>query len=275
MRKTVKNHFFYFLILLLILNYPLKKYEMKKIKLFGLGLLLSLTLLSCSKDAESTSSQTSLILPKKINYIENTSNDKVGKDTYFTYNGNKIVSDIYDGKSKNIYTYTGDFITKVESFYYAELTYTIDYTYTNGKLTSMTEKEPLYPSKMTNYVHNTDGTVLYSSTYGKGKLTFKDGNLIEDASETNGTETYEYDTKNNPFKNILGTSVLLYSFKDSGAHYNASKNNYIKRTDKYNGNISVLSTSIITYNSNGYPILDNEYNIGTSGYYASYKYYYE
>lgn len=38
---------------------------MKKIKLFGLGLLLALLSLSCSKDEESTSSPTSLILPKK------------------------------------------------------------------------------------------------------------------------------------------------------------------------------------------------------------------
>lgn len=249
---------------------------MKKFKLFGLGLLLSITLLSCSKDEKSTPDSASIILPKKMNFIENTSNDKVGKDTYFTYNGNKIVSSIYDNLYKNVYTYTGNFITKVEEFQYAELTYSWDYTYTNGKLTSVLEKEPRYSySKLTNYVHNTDGTVLYSSKNGKGKLTFKDGNLVEDATETNGTETYEYDTKNNPFKNILGISVLLYSYKEDGAHFNSSKNNYIKRTDKYNGNTSVLSTSTISYNSNGYPIVDNEYNVGLTGFYASYKYYYE
>lgn len=249
---------------------------MNKIKSTKLVLLLTITLLSCSKDGESTSADsTSLILPKRINYIENTSIDKIGKDTYFTYNGNKIVSDIYDGKSKNIYTYTGDFITKVESFDYAKLTYTMDYVYTNGKLISITEKEPSYPSVTTNFIHNTDGTVLYSSTNGKGKLTFKDGNLIVDASENNGTETYEYDTKSNPFKNILGISALLYNEKDRGAYINAAKNNYIKRTDKYNGTTSVLSTSIITYNSNGYPTVDNENQVGLSGYNASYKYYYE
>jgi len=274
MRFSVRNGFCLDLFLPHIINL-IKKNEMKKFKSSGLVLLLTIALLSCSKDGESTSDSTSLILPKKINYIENTSNDKVGKDTYFTYNGNKIVSDIYDGKSKNIYTYTGDFITKVESFDYAKLTYTMDYSYTNGKLTSVTEKETSYPSVTTNFIHNTDGTVLYSSIYGKGKLTFKDGNLIEDASENNGTETYEYDTKNNPFKNVLGVSLLLYNYKESGAHLNTAKNNYIKRTDKYNGIISVLSTSIITYNSNGYPIVDSENNEGLTGFYASYKYYYD
>lgn len=246
---------------------------MKRIKLLGLGLLLSITLFSCSKDEESTPPDSaSLILPKKVNEKDPVYNDK-GKDTYFTYDGNKIVSSIYDGQYKRVFTYTGDLITKVESFSYDKLTWSIDYTYTNGKLTSMLEKEPPYNPQLTNYIHNTDGTVLYSSTSGKGKLTFKDGNLVEDASETNGTETYEYDTKNNPFKNVLGVSALLYNDK-GGILFNASKNNYIKKTDKYNGITSVLTTSTITYNSNGYPIEDKEYWAGGTDY-TFYKYYYE
>lgn len=250
---------------------------MKKLKLSRLVLLLTVTLLSCSKDGDLPTDSTSQILPKRINFIENTSIDKVGKDTYFTYNGNKIVSDIYDGKSKNIYTYTGDLITKVESYDYDKLTYTMDYTYTNGKLTSIKEQEPSYPSVTTNFIHNTDGTISYSSNgNGKGKLTFKDGNQIENASEgDNGTETYEYDNKNNPFKNVLGVSALLFNYKERGAHLNAAKNNYIKRTDIYNGTTSILSTSIITYDTNGYPVVDNENNEGLTGEYASYKYYYE
>jgi len=245
---------------------------MKKIKLFGLGLLLALLSLSCSKDGEPTASPTSLILTKRVNERDPVYSD-IGKDTYFTYDGNKIVSSIYDGKYKDVYTYTGNFITKIEEFSSEKLTNTIDFTYTNGKLTSVLEKEPLYPSKITNYVHNSDGTVSYSSTSGKGKLTFKDGNLMEDASETNGTETYEYDTKNNPFKNILGISALLYNAK-GGILFNASKNNYIKNTDKYNGVTSILTTSTITYNSDGYPIEDKEYWTGGTDY-TFYKYYYE
>jgi hypothetical protein len=73
----------------------------------------------------------------------------------------------------------------------------------------------------------------------------------------------------------LGVSLLLYNYKRSGAHLNTAKNNYIKNTDTYNGITSVLSTSTITYNSNGYPIVDDEYNVGLTGNYTSYKYYYE
>ena len=249
---------------------------MKKLKLSRLVLLLTLTFLSCSKDGDSTPDSSSLILPKKINYIENTSRDKIGKDTYFTYKGNKIVSDLTDGRYKNVYTYTGDFITKVEGFDYAKLTSTEDYTYINGKLTSVTYKETSASySTTTNFIYNSDGTVLYSSNgNGKGKLTFKNGNLIEDASENNGTESYEYDTKNNPFKNILGIAALLYNCKECGPH-NAASNNYIKRTDTYSGSTSVLSTSVITYNLDGYPIADIENNSGLTGNYSSYKYYYE
>jgi hypothetical protein len=246
---------------------------MKKIKLFGLGLLLSISLLSCSNDGGSPANSSSLILPKKISTGEGTSNQS---DTYFTYNGNKIVSEITDVQYKTVYTYTGNFITKIEKFNYAELDQTTDFTYTNGKLTSVFYQESLYPeyNVMRNYVHNSDSTVLYNN----GILTFENGNLIEDASENNGTTTYEYDTKSNPFKNVLGIGLLLeYSgapglvFTMLSSPNSSSKNNCIKGTDYYNGNTSVLFTRTITYNSNGYPI--EEY-YGSSDY-GSVKYYYE
>jgi hypothetical protein len=241
---------------------------MNKIKLFGLGLLLSIILLSCSKDGESTPDSTSLILPKKTNYIENTDQDKIGKDTYFTYDGNKIVSEITDGRWKSVFTYTGDLITKIESFDYGELYYTTDYTYTNGKLASRFIKniEIQHPySYMTYYVHNTDGTVSYSSSNGNGKLTFKDGNLVND-----GFITYEYDTKNNPFRNILGINVLSLDDDSEVSFIDVSKNNRIKSTE--NGH-SVTQT--ITYNSNGYPTVDNGCSSGSTTGCSSDKYYYE
>ena len=102
---------------------------MKKINLFGFGILFSILILSCSSEGESTSDSTSLILPKKTNFIENSDYDIIGQDTYITYNGNKIVSEITEDQWKNVFTYTGDFITKIESYDYGELYETIDYTY--------------------------------------------------------------------------------------------------------------------------------------------------
>lgn len=202
-----------------------------------------------------------------MNYIENTDYGSVGQDSYLTYDGNKLISLITDGRWKSVFTYTGDLITKIENFDSNKLYSTTDYTYTNGKLASRFIKniEIQHPySYMTNYVHNTDGTISYSSTNGNGKLTFKDGNLIND-----GHTTYEYDTKNNPFKNILGINVLSLD-DDSEVNINVSKNNCIKSTE--NG---YSSANTITYNANGYPTVDKEYYDGSTTGYASFKYYYE
>ncbi|MBK9225101.1 MAG: hypothetical protein IPO23_11685 [Flavobacterium sp.] len=239
---------------------------MKKINLFGFGILFSILILSCSSEGESTSDSTSLILPKKTNFIENSDYDIIGQDTYITYNGNKIVSEITEDQWKNVFTYTGDFITKIESYDYGELYETIDYTYLNGKLASRFKRNidgQSSTSYLTNYTHNPDGTVSYSSKYGKGILTFKNGNLIND-----GENTYEYDNKNNPFNNILGISVLSIDRDTETAIYNVSKNNCTKTK----GN--ELTNHDITYNSNGYPTLDKEYYDGETTGYGSYKYYY-
>ena len=236
---------------------------MKKIKLLGLGLLLSITLFSCSKDGESSSSQASLILPKKVS--------EGVDETYYTYDGNKIVSENYQVNYKSVYTYTGNLITKIESFYYAKLLSTYDFTYTNGKITSMLDTEPPYAPIMTTYIHNTDGTILFSSSNkDEGKLTFKDGNLIEWYSKDVGsTKIYEYDTKNHPFRNILGFSAL------SGIMFTGSnKNNIIKMTAKTNGFADESGKTIITYNSDGYPIESQGYWNGSSSSVTT-KYYYE
>lgn len=232
---------------------------MKKIKLFGLVLLLAITFLSCSKDGESTPNSASLILPKKMS--------EGVDDTYYTYDGNKIVSKNYQVNYKRVYTYTGNLITKIESFYYAKLLSTYDFTYTNGKITSMLDTEPPYAPIMTTYIHNTDGTILYSSKNENGKLIFKNGNLIEWDMGINEIKTYEYDTKNNPFKNILGYSEL------SGITFEGFKNNIIKETNKVNGFADESGKNIITYNSDGYPIEDHEYWNGNSN--GTTKYYYE
>ncbi|MBC5842619.1 hypothetical protein H8R23_14490 [Flavobacterium sp. F-380] len=245
--------------------------EMKKFELLGLGLLLSIILISCSKDGDpnqvATQETLSTILPKKVNYIENIDYDKIGRDTYLTYNGNKLVSSILHNRWKSVFTYTGDLITKIENFDYGVLFSTTDYTYTNGKLDSRfiknTEVQNPY-SYMTYYVHNTDGTISYSSSSRNGKLTFKDGNLIND-----GYRSFEYDTKNNPFINIVGIGVLSID-DDSEVDLNVSKNNRIKSSE--NG---YSSTNSITFNSNGYPTVDNGFYNGSTTGNSSYKYYYE
>jgi hypothetical protein len=244
-------------------------------------LLMSITFFSCTNEENETSTEnsTTVILPKKVNFIENTDYEDKGSDTYFVYDGNKIVSCLTNTRWKHVFTYTGNLITKIESFDYGVLYYVKAYTYyTNGKLeTSLTER--IKDGNSTNssrryFTHSTDGTVSYCTTDGKYKttFTFKDGNLISD-----GEETYEYDTKNNPFKNVLGLNAISIDDDREDSIYNlCGKNNCIKSTDSdLVGYTPSITINTITYNSDGYPTVDNEYYNGSTTGNASFKYYYE
>lgn len=215
---------------------------------------------TCSRDNEPNSDKTSLILPKKVTYIENIDDNNAGQDSYLTYNGNKLVSVITSSRWKSIFTYTGDLITKIEDYDTNKLFSTTTYNYTNGKLASrlIVNIETLHPySYTTYYVHNTDGTVSYSSINGNGKLTFKNGNLVSNIGDY-AHITYEYDTKNNPFKNILGIDILVFD-EDDNLGFNISKNNCIKTTE-----FTHTVENIITYDSNGYATDDKECASGST-----------
>jgi len=233
---------------------------MKKLLCLFSATLIALT--SCSNDDNNSSDAASSILPKKVTFINSNGDSSVET---IVYNGNKIVSITEEDGSVTKYTYTGNVITKVEDIdEKGELGGTTEYSYTSGKVTSFVEKEigDKYHYK-TKYVHNTDGTVSYEEfrinvatsveeEYGRiGKLTFKDGNLIKDENSYYGSDfvkVYEYDTKNSPFKNITGYSLLLKT--------NSSINNVIKET-RSSGSGTTANTSVITlvykYDVNNYP----------------------
>lgn len=222
-----------------------------------------MVLASCSRDDGNSSNNdnspdsTTLIFPEKIvtvNYVGHLSTD-------YTYNGNKIVSAISDNGYKNIYTYTGDLITKLVEIQSDGTVSTTEYFYSNGKLSSKTRLTTGDVIKyQSNYTYNTDGTISYTEfaitlstgdRYGPeytGKLTFKDGNLIKDEKSQSGaygtSSTYEYDTKNQSFKNVLGFNLLLNNA--------LSVNNLVKRTY-----VTIDGTHIFTneyeYDANGFP----------------------
>jgi hypothetical protein len=267
----------------------MKTITMKKtiaIALVALGLQLSLN--SCSKDdspaPEPTPTPALVLLKKAIN-----TNGNYNTTSTITYNGNKIVeinstrTGQDSGTGKIVFTYTGDLITKVTEYNNGVLSDQTDYTYENNKLKSyvLIEGGGQYKSKGV-YIYNPDGTVTresYSIDIATGVetnndrdkvMTFANGNLVKEVEisnyyDSNGvlvstskyTETYEYDTKNSPFKNILGFNIY---FDDP--YEMTQTNNMIKRTvlqeSINNGQAQEPSTYIYTrtyeYNSNGYPI---------------------
>jgi hypothetical protein len=226
---------------------------MKKFALAFSVLLLILS--SCSKS--DTTTQDPILVKKMIE-----TDSKTG-DSYiltFTYNGNKIESTSSTGStpSKDVYTYSGDLITKIDTYDTKNtIGVTQDYTYLNGKLSTYIYSSPSITFKYkVVYINNNDGTISFakSTIYtapnsevrtSEGKYTFLNNNFIKSEITGNTGETinYEYDNKNNPMKNILGFNLLL-----SNDNQETSVNNWTKSTSIY-GTV----TPVYTYNSNNYP----------------------
>lgn len=226
---------------------------------------------SCSSD-DNLSSGDSLILPKTISSTnpEFPQDNKVSK---ITYDGNKILSIVSLG-AKTVFTYDGNRIIKQEVFD-VDLSgnqtkkNSISYTYENGKLKTrilrkgFTETYPdgqyIYKSVYT-YTSDTFISYIYytvnantnaESKSSEGNLTYKDGNLIKE-QEIEGssiyTREYEYDTKKNPLKNILGFNLLLNETIFS--IHNISKT--IRTETEYPNSVVYLRSYI--YNDKDYPI---------------------
>jgi hypothetical protein len=264
---------------------------MRRLHLLVGALTLVVTMNSCSKDdaAVEQTAETALILPKKIIY-------KSAFDGIYTttisYEGNKI-KEFVGNTDKTVFTYTGDLITKEQYYNGTALEDEYDYSYENNKL-----KTTIYTKTRSNginkgkkvYVYNTDGTITKQSykiditTGAETKediddvFTFSNENLIKKVSTTTSgttgninvsktTYTYEYDTKNNPIKNILGYNKLIDNDFDIGT------NNVIKETrvseSSNNGTPNAPYTNVynyeLTYNSANFPTeKKHSYDNGTA-----------
>ncbi|MBF4516790.1 hypothetical protein IRZ71_10560 [Flavobacterium sp. ANB] len=227
--------------------------------------LLSIILLSfssCTNDDKESSN-----LQEPI-FVKETAVSINGK-TYtqkMSYDGNRIQSITFQDGSKTNYIYTGDVITKVEDVDAQGKLFSIrEYKYVNGKIYSCLSADydfgPQYKN-LVKYFHNEDGTVTYQK-YNvnfitgeeeeedpiSGKFFFKNGNIIKDEQYLNSvlesSLLYEYDTKNNNLKNILGYNLLL--------KLESTVNNIIKTTSLYKTGYIGTVINVYEYNSNGYP----------------------
>ena len=203
--------------------------------------------------------------------------------TVYTYNGLKFANvvttstadnpDVPKTETKNVYTYTGNLITKIESFNNLTnvLTYIYDYSYNeSGKLMSRVSSTPTGTTKSNvAYSYNTDGSVItaaYSSIViatGESKpgytetYTYSNGNL---ANYTRASTNYSYnftmtyDVKNNPYFNILGyTKINLYT----GINNMLTEND----VDVYDGVPESSSYRFeCTYDTNGYILTSKGYS---------------
>lgn len=256
-------------------------------KLLFLFCTVAFVLTSCSNDenssTEDSSSQDNSALPKTISYTYPDIFLGTNSISTNTYNGNKIVSSI-ENDSKNLFTYEGNVIIKQEQFDIDELgketkDAEVEYKYENGKLKTRIFKEDItakYPdgqyiqkdvythsSNLISYIsYRVDKDTKEEVKNSEGTLTYNDGNLVKEvqkAATSTITRTYEYDTKYNPLKNILGFDLLLNEISEFG------KNNVIKTT-RVSSDFPTPANFITTYiyNDKGYPIKQTSLSGGGS-----------
>lgn len=239
-------------------------------KLFCLVAFSALFLTSCGSSDDSSTNDESGVLLKKT--IETYASDGSTVTTNYTYSGKKMVkSTDSDGYYEN-YTYTGDLLTKVE-YYDGDDTLLQRETFSynaNGKLTTYLALDlDSDTGHKETYVYNSNGTVSTASFSGDattqtnpvrtgvvhftttGEVSSFDS--VEIFMGMTSTTSYTYDTKNNPFKNVIGFDKLIFIDSEAtGLTHNVLTESYTSTSQDY------VYTSTYTYNSLNFPLTDSE-----------------
>lgn len=220
---------------------------------------LTLLLTSCSSDNSAPDiSIDTTTKPTKMFFLQPDNTPIYVTD--MLYDGNKLVSGTDDDGYAIKYTYTGNVISKIEQYEPGNvLTLTTELLYSNGKLTTQIERQPNKTSYFeTKYTYSNDGVISYEGrevnsnniAVSMGKFTYKDGNVVKKETYYQGkidaVYSYEYDTKNNPQRNILGFNLLINWPTTS------SVNNLVKYREVLNAEFDNSYT--YTYNENNFPI---------------------
>ncbi|MTH16427.1 hypothetical protein [Flavobacterium sp. LC2016-01] len=236
---------------------------MKKFLPFFSALVLILN--SCSSDDSKESS----VFVKKIIEV-----DKNGTSytTDFTYDGTKKNREtVTNNETKEVYymdySYYSDGLissvlksnTKGYPLILTELTYNGDFLktvlVTEFAGTKKIIKKTYYAAVLTNsYTYKTvdvDENNNAESNAIIGKLSIEDGKIVKDEATGFKTSTtlYEYDSNNNPFKNVKGVNSLLGNFDLGYSTYNVIKQTATSSVS----NSPVIYSTTYTYNGKNFP----------------------
>lgn len=231
-------------------------------KIVSVLIVSVVVLCSCSEDKV----ETAKLLKKTVEISEN----GTSTTTLYKYNGNEIVS--VDGVRKySSYTYTDGLICKiVTKDKENQETVTLDYTYEKAQLVRLHSSE----GYMMNYTHNADGTVSYEkivldsqnqeTKVFHGILYFEKKNLVKDERIFDDTAPglvskqkvrFEYDSKKNPFFNILGYAKLLNHNEVISANNNRMSvvEQVVIQDDQLTSSAN-LYQGIFEYDADNYPV---------------------
>ncbi|MCF6129939.1 hypothetical protein L1S35_09645 [Flavobacterium sp. AS60] len=229
-------------------------------KILGLFAFSTLFLSSCSS-SDSPSSTASGPLVKTL-IIDNINPGDQDYNLLFTYSGDKLINIKDSGDIIDQYVYTGDKLTRVN--YPQDNTYIL-IEYAGSQVTKFTEYDPDFDSAtktVVTYSGNTftrtvyEGDLTSQTTLSYTEVcTVQNGNITQltrtSSFGSSGTETYTYDTKNNPFKNI--SNFTVFQVLDIDIEGNANNQTAMN----YPGNPYTIS---ITYNADNYPLTELSYD---------------
>lgn len=261
---------------------------MKKRKiLFGIMSVFLLTLFSCSKE-----NGDDIKLIKKLVEI---SSDGKSNTTLFSYKENEIINSDSEQQHSD-FTYTNGLISKiVTKNKVTNKSTSLEFTYDKDQLVRIKSSDNFVIS----FVNNADETISYQKTtlndkneevkLYHGVLYFKNKNLVKDKRVLDDTASgvisnydlsYEFDSKNNPFYNILGYGKLLV-YNDLVSANNSLisvvESNVTTGDDQVSSSANFYK-STFKYDEKGYPIEKVSEDVmpseGKSGYLKT-QYFYE
>lgn len=173
---------------------------------------------------------------------------ELGYTVEFAYDGKKVSEvNVREGNYHFIYkfSYTGDRVTHVDQFNDSIKMGVVDFTYD--------ESDNIVQADINN------GDFVYT-------LTWSGGDLVTNDLEYEGSYSYQYDTKKNPYTGELAWNLL---FMEEGFHYLSAHNVVRKQWTSLGGNVRVTDYEY-TYDGN-YPATcsySSQYGSGT--YYFEY-----
>ncbi|MDI1257256.1 MAG: hypothetical protein PSV16_14275 [Flavobacterium sp.] len=188
--------------------------------------------------------------------------------TNYTYNGQKLVKTTDDNGMYSKLTYTGDLITKWEWFDADDTSTEVEtFEYNaSGQLTKYTDLYYDFEEEVEvyNYVHNADGSISYTHYSGNSTVqSFDHDGVItatqysehhEDLGETY-TNTFTFDDKNNPYKNVIGFDKIVFSEGSDPAPLNFNNNVLSNIHSEYDDE---SGTFTYTYNAANFPLTQDE-----------------
>ena len=226
-----------------------------------------LLLQGCSSDSGSNNNTSTAILCKTIKFNESDATNIRNYRTEFTYVGNKFNErkDYYNDvlTSKSVYIYTGNLITQVKGYDENNIYNSLStITYNNSGLPisilNIDNETGSWVGYKSNFVYNQNGTITelsYSgdvntqNTLDETTTYTLQNNILVSQITIGGTYTtsysFTYDTKNSPFKNVIGLNNFFGPL--------SQEHNLLQSIQSDGVNSPIIEDFQYIYNSDGYP----------------------